>query len=185
MRPDHTSCEPPPPTPLPTPAVRYENETKVEDELKIAEEVQAAVTERVVDFMDDVRSGKTPNLSAVKSTVRQMEQSILRNPDAFMWLRQLKKKDAYSYTHCIDCSALAVAFGRQLGLPGDQIHDLAIGALLFDVGKSKVPQNILAKAGKLIAPVLQGPQPVIVTDRNVAPKPSSVSARTRMLIAWR
>ena len=172
-----------PPAPLPTPAVRYENKTKVEDELKIAEEVQAAVTEKVVDFMDDVRSGKTPNLSAVKQTVRQMEQSILRNPDAFMWLRQLKKKDAYSYTHCIDCSALAVAFGRQLGLPGDQIHDLAIGALLFDVGKSKVPQNILAKPGKLNEAEFTIVKMHVEYSLGIIDNDPEISERSRELIA--
>jgi len=172
-----------PPAPLPTPAVRYENETKVEDELRIAEEVQAAVTERVVEFIDDVRSGKTPNLSAVKQTVRQMEQSILRNPDAFMWLRQLKKKDAYSYTHCIDCSALAVAFGRQLGLPNDQIHELAIGALLFDVGKGKVPQNLLAKTSKLNETEFTIVKMHVEYSLGIVDGDSEISPRTREMIA--
>lgn len=172
-----------PPAPLPTPAVRYENETKVEDELKIAEEVQTAVTARVVEFIDEVRSGKSPNLTAVKQTVRQMEQSIIRNPDAFMWLRQLKKKDAYSYTHCIDCSALAVAFGRQLGLPGDQIHDLAIGALLFDVGKGKVPQNLLAKAGKLSESEFTIVKMHVEYSLGIVDNDTEISPRTRELIA--
>lgn len=138
-----------PPAPLPKPAVKYDNETSVEDALQIATEVRDAVSEKVVEFMEDLRSGKAPNLATVKQAIGRMEQSILRNPDAFMWLRQLRKKDSYSYTHCIDCSALAVAFGRQLGLPADQIHELAIGALLFDIGKTKVPQKLLEKAGKL------------------------------------
>ncbi len=172
-----------PPAPLPTPAVRYENETKVEDEIKIAEEVQTAVTERVVEFIDEVRSGKSPNLTAVKQTVRQMEQSIIRNPDAFMWLRQLKKKDAYSYTHCIDCSALAVAFGRQLGLPGDQIHDLAIGALLFDVGKGKVPQNLLAKAGKLSEAEFTIVKMHVEYSLGIVDNDPEISPRSRELIA--
>ena len=172
-----------PPAPLPTPAVRYENETKVEDEIKIAEEVQTAVTERVVEFIDEVRSGKSPNLTAVKQTVRQMEQSIIRNPDAFMWLRQLKKKDAYSYTHCIDCSALAVAFGRQLGLPGDQIHDLAIGSLLFDVGKGKVPQNLLAKPGKLSDAEFTIVKMHVEYSLGIVDGDPEISPRTRELIA--
>lgn len=138
-----------PPAPLPAPAVKYDNETPVEDEIKIATEVRDAVSEKIVEFMDDISSGKAPNIASVKRAIGQMEQSILRNPDAFMWLRQLRKKDNYAYTHCIDCSALAVAFGRQLGLPADQIHDLALGALLFDIGKTKVPEKLLTKPEKL------------------------------------
>ena len=138
-----------PPAPLPKPAVQYEKETPVEDELKIATEVRNAVNDKIGEFMVDIRSGRAPNLSSVKQAISRMEESILRNPDAFMWLRQLRKKDSYSYTHCIGCSALAVAFGRQLGLPSDQIHDLALGALLFDIGKTKVPEKLLSKPGKL------------------------------------
>ena len=82
-----------------------------------------------------------------------MEQSILRNPDAFMWLRQLRKKDSYSYTHCIDCSALAVAFERQLGLPADQIHQLAIGALLFDIGNPVLSRSITAFKSRVYATI--------------------------------
>jgi len=138
-----------PPAPLPKPSVIYEKETPIEYELKIAKEVRDAVCGKVIEFMDEIRSGKTPNISSIKQAMSQMEQSILRNPDAFMSLRQLKKKDAYSYTHCIDCSALSVAFARQLGLPAEQIHDLAMGALLFDIGKTKIPQKLLKKPGKL------------------------------------
>ncbi|TDJ66651.1 MAG: HD-GYP domain-containing protein [Proteobacteria bacterium] len=138
-----------PPAPLPKPSVIYEKETPIEYELKIAKEVRDAVCGKVIEFMDEIRSGKTPNISSIKQAMSQMEQSILRNPDAFMGLRQLKKKDAYSYMHCIDCSALSVAFGRQLGLPAEQIHDLAMGALLFDIGKTKIPEKLLKKPGKL------------------------------------
>ena len=138
-----------PPAPLPKPSVKYEKQAPVEDELAIASEVREAINEKIGEFMEDIRSGRAPNLSSVKHAIARMEESILRNPDAFMWLRQLRKKDAYSYTHCIDCSALAVAFGRQLGLPAEQIHELALGALLFDIGKTKVPEKLLSKAGKL------------------------------------
>jgi HD-GYP domain-containing protein (c-di-GMP phosphodiesterase class II) len=138
-----------PPAPLPRPSVKYEKQAAVEDELKIASEVREAINDKVGECIEDIRSGRAPNLSSVKQAIARMEESIVRNPDAFMWLRQLRKKDADSHTHCIDYSALAVAFGRQLGLPAEQIHELALGALLFDIGKTKIPEKLLSKPGKL------------------------------------
>ena len=172
-----------PPAPLPKPAVKYVNESQIEDELKIATEVRDAVTEKVVEFMDDIRSGKTPNISSVKQAIGAMEQSILRNPDAFMWLRQLRKKDSYSYTHCIDCSALAVAFGRQLGLPAEQIHELAIGALLFDIGKTKIPKRLLAKPGKLTEEEFSSVKIHVEFGLGIVDADKSVTPQMRAMIA--
>jgi len=172
-----------PPAPLPKPAAKYDKETSVEEELKIAKEVRDAVSDKVIEFMDDIRSGKAPNLSSVKQAIGQMEQSILRNPDAFMWLRQLRKKDDYAYTHCIDCSALAVAFGRQLGLPSDQIHELAIGALLFDIGKTKVPEKLLKKPGKLTEDEFTMVKMHVEFGLGIVDTDNGITAQTRAMIA--
>ena len=90
-----------PPAPLPKPTVQYEKEAPVEDELKIATEVRDAVSDKVGEFMDDIPSGRAPNLSSVKQARSRMEESILRNPDAFMWLRQQDPnwKSANSRSH--------------------------------------------------------------------------------------
>lgn len=172
-----------PPAPLPKPAVEYVKEAPVEDELKIATEVRNAVNDKVGEFMDDIRSGRAPNLSSVKQAISRMEESILRNPDAFMWLRQLRKKDSYSYTHCIDCSALAVAFGRQLGLPSDQIHDLALGALLFDIGKTKVPEKLLTKPGKLSEEEFSSVKMHVEFGLGIVDNDNGITPQTRAMIA--
>ncbi len=134
-----------PPAPIPKPAVHYEVETEVEEELANAQQAQSALSDAVGNLLDDVRVGKPPDIANVKRTVGQVEQSIIRNPDAFMWLRRLKTRDSYTYSHCLDSSVLAIAFGRQMGLPRPQIHDLGVGALMFDVGKMKLPPELLAK----------------------------------------
>ena len=133
------------PAPIPKPRVKYEVEVEVEEELEVAQETHEQVTEAVGNLMEDVRAGKAPQITDVKQSVTQMEESILRNPDAFMWLRRLKKKDTYTYSHCIDCSVLAIAFGRQMGLPRVQIQALGVGAMMFDVGKMRLPAELLAK----------------------------------------
>jgi HD-GYP domain-containing protein (c-di-GMP phosphodiesterase class II) len=51
--------------------------------------------------------------------------------------------------HCVGVSALMVTFAREMDLPEQQIHDVAIGGLVHDIGKSLVPQNVLNKPDRL------------------------------------
>lgn len=134
-----------PPAPIPPPKVHYQVQVDVEEELEAAKEAHKVVTDQVSSVLDDVRVGNKAQISELKRAVVQMEESILRNPDAFMWLRRLKSKDSYTYAHCIDASVLAIAFGRQLGMPRGQIQTLALGALMFDMGKMKLPEELLSK----------------------------------------
>lgn len=98
---------------------------------------------------EDIQSGKDVSLGEARLAVEGMTASIVRNPDAFVWLTRLKRKDTYSYTHAIDTSALAANFGRHLGLPRQELNELALATLLLDIGKIKLPDEMLAKPGKL------------------------------------
>jgi HD-GYP domain-containing protein (c-di-GMP phosphodiesterase class II) len=61
----------------------------------------------------------------------------------------LDARDPYTAGHSRRVSEYSLAIGRQLGLDAEQLDDLRIGALLHDIGKIGVPDNILQKAGKL------------------------------------
>jgi len=78
-----------------------------------------------------------------------MAQSIIRNPDAMICLSQLKMKDEYTALHSLRVSILALVFGRHLGFDEEQLNLLGLGALLHDIGKMKVPNDILNKPGRL------------------------------------
>lgn len=138
-----------PAAPLPKPVVEYQKETALNDELHVAKQVRSAVVSAVTDVFRGAASGHPPDFELVNHTVSEMERSILRNPDAFLLLNRIRREDSYTYGHSIQCSAYAIAFGRQLGLPPDQIHELALGALLFDIGKCRVPRQLLEKKSAL------------------------------------
>lgn len=127
----------------------YTDRVSVEEELTPARASHHSACERVSNILDDVRSGRKLNVGAAQQAVNSMIESILRNPDAFMWLSKLKNKDSYTYTHSIDTCALAITFGRHLGLPRKDLEQVAIGTLLFDIGKMKLPEEFLDKPGRL------------------------------------
>ena len=127
----------------------YQDTASVEEELAPARDSHHVACDRISDILDDVRSGRKLNVAAAEQAVNNMIESILRNPDAFMWLTKLKNKDSYTYAHSIDACALAITFGRHLGLPRKELQEVAVGTLLFDIGKMKLPEALLEKPGRL------------------------------------
>ena len=132
-----------------TPRQSYEDITSVEDELQHARASHNKSQTLVQDLFHDISNKGTLNIPAVKEAVDEITDSVLRNPDAFMLLRQLKAKDSYSYSHAIDSCALAASFCRHLGYPKEELKDVAMGTLLLDIGKLKVPEEILNKKNYL------------------------------------
>lgn len=131
--------------------ITYGNTIAFDEELPRAKEVQYKVAEFASRILDDVREGRSISVDDVHVAIKPMVDSVLRNMDAFMWIESLRKNDGYDYSHALNCSALAAAFGRHLGFPEDVLLDLASGGLLLDVGKLRVPAALLACTGPLDA----------------------------------
>ncbi len=128
---------------------RYQDQVTLEQELGPAQEVDLKARVMISDMMEDARLGKSLDSPEVKYVVTDLTKSILRNPDALVCLTHLKNKDDYTALHCLRVSILALAFGRHLGLENEALNIVGIGGLLADIGKSKIPSQILNKPGSL------------------------------------
>lgn len=100
-------------------------------------------------FMDDVRLGRGIDIKEVKATVSECVRSILRNPDAMLWMAKLRTKDSYTSEHSLNVGLLAIAFGRHLGASEEDLNKLGLAGMLHDVGKMQTPTDILLKESKL------------------------------------
>jgi HD-GYP domain-containing protein (c-di-GMP phosphodiesterase class II) len=100
-------------------------------------------------FMDDVRLGQAIDIQEVKKTVSECVSSIIRNPDAMMWMSKIRKKDEYTSEHSLNVGLLAITFGRHLGISEDDLNKLGFAGMLHDVGKMRTPNAVLNKEGKL------------------------------------
>ena len=69
--------------------------------------------------------------------------------DVFNYIRFMKQTDEATYGHCINVSLLCSLFGGWLGLREREIVDLTAAGSLHDIGKTKVPPEVLSKKGKL------------------------------------
>jgi HD-GYP domain-containing protein (c-di-GMP phosphodiesterase class II) len=63
--------------------------------------------------------------------------------------RSMEAKDLYTGSHTERVAAVAVALGRRLGFRDEELEAIEIGALLHDIGKIGIPEDVLRKPGKL------------------------------------
>ncbi len=128
---------------------RYANSAPFEDELPRAQQALQQASAMVDRIFAEVSSGQALSAEQVEQAVRPLVASILRHADVFFWVEGLRHRGGYSYRHAINCSALAAAFGRHMGLAEETIISMAAGGLLMDVGMTRVPESLLQHAGPL------------------------------------
>ncbi|MDQ3617506.1 MAG: HD-GYP domain-containing protein [Pseudomonadota bacterium] len=119
------------------------------DELPQADAAHALLGQNIRELMGDLAAKRSVDLPRLQYGVEAMVASILRNPSAFTWLSEMKRLDDYSYHHAMGCAIWAASFGRFLGLEKAELNTLALGGLLFDIGKLQLPHEMLIAARPL------------------------------------
>jgi putative nucleotidyltransferase with HDIG domain len=127
----------------------YQDRTSMQEEVELVRDTFIHTRLLVQEVLHDAKLGRSLNLSGARQAVTGMAESVLRNPDALMCFALLKRRDEYTALHCLRTSILALAFGRQLGMPRERLEALGLGAMLHDIGTVKVPEEILAKPTEL------------------------------------
>ncbi|HIJ82577.1 MAG: metal dependent phosphohydrolase [Magnetococcales bacterium] len=120
-----------------------------EEELSGAAEVKSRARKIVGDVLADARLGKQVALGPVQDAVRNMAESMFRNPDAILSLSLIKKRDEYTFMHSVNVGVFLMSFCRALKMKEETIIKVGVGGMLHDIGKMKTPESILNKAGKL------------------------------------
>jgi putative nucleotidyltransferase with HDIG domain len=135
------------PEPLYTIQVKHEPyEEKFENEFPVAKAAYHNSFEKMNAVFNDLRLGNSLDTITVKSTVKNMADSILRNPDALKLLCVLQERDDNAVTHALHVCILSLAFANYLGLNKDMIINLGIGGLLHDIGETRLPEGLFWKS---------------------------------------
>ncbi|MFQ5959837.1 MAG: HD-GYP domain-containing protein [Candidatus Methylomirabilales bacterium] len=97
----------------------------------------------------EMRLGKVPSLGEVQRTVEDLVGGILKGKQSLMALTMIKSYDEYLFNHSVNVGILTIALGETLELDGKALHELGLGALLHDVGKINIPEEIIRAPRKL------------------------------------
>lgn len=115
----------------------------------IDEKVRTQILTSTRGFLTDIESGKTPDLAVCELISDNLVEEVTNKIEEVDYLGQLRMFDEYTYSHNVNVSALSVALGMKIGIKKDQIKDLALATLLHDIGKMRIPKEVLNKPGKL------------------------------------
>ncbi len=101
------------------------------------------------EVINSVRMGQSPNTRKIKRVVQGIVDQILAEETSLMGLTTIRDYDDYTFTHCVNVCIFSVALGRRLGLTRLQLYDLGFAGLFHDIGKSRVPIDIIQKPDML------------------------------------
>jgi putative nucleotidyltransferase with HDIG domain len=127
----------------------YYNQASIEQEVPRAREVVANASDLLDKLVSDIRLGQSFEVERVEEIVDDMVESIVRNPQALMWVARLREQDITTYGHGLQVSVYITSFARHLGFPKPQLSLLAQVGLLLDIGKIRLPRELLEKQGRL------------------------------------
>jgi HD-GYP domain-containing protein (c-di-GMP phosphodiesterase class II) len=131
---------------------RVESDEDVQDAERQKEAAKRTYAQSVAvtkEVINSVRLGRTANVKKVKRAVQAIVDQVLNNEASLVGLTTLRDYDEYTFTHSVNVCIFSVALGRKLGFGKLQLYDLGLAALFHDVGKSRVPLDVLNKVGGL------------------------------------
>lgn len=133
----------------------YEAQNPVRLEHDTARKVLAAGRVNIKGLLKSAQMGRMLDTAVAEATVEICVHSILRNPEAMLWMTKIKNMNEYTAEHCFNVCVLAIAFGRHLHMTEEELRLLGLCGLLHDVGKMRIPAEILDKPERLTADEFQ------------------------------
>ncbi|HEX5364442.1 MAG TPA: HD-GYP domain-containing protein [Gallionella sp.] len=118
-------------------------------DIDLAHQVYEEASLTVHELMTTTRLGKHAELEQVRPAVQGIVDSIFRNADPLLHLGTIRNANQYLFYHSVATCSLLSAFAQQLGIGRDITRQLAIGAMLHDIGKTRIAESILDKPGRL------------------------------------
>ncbi len=116
---------------------------------KEAKNIKKHAEQAITAIMTDVKLGQQVAMEVVTPVVDKMAESILNNHNALLGLSRIRHMDTYTFEHSVNISVLMMSFTKSRGMPPEIIHNVGVGGLLHDIGKTLTPPEILNKPGKL------------------------------------
>ena len=125
------------------------------DKMLVADRTRVKLSESVKKRVQEGISYLYSNTSAAdladttKSIASELLRAIEDNDALAIDIGMLKVSDEYTFKHSVDVATMAMVVGRKMGLSQEEVYDIGVAGLLHDIGKSKIPNEVLNKPGRL------------------------------------
>ena len=122
---------------------------RVEDRAKVnlTESVKKRVGEGIQYLYSN--TGDSNFAEASSNISGELMKAVLENDEIAIDVSALKVSDEYTFKHSVDVATISMVIAKRHGLSEDAIREIGIAGLLHDMGKSKIPNEILNKPDRL------------------------------------
>ncbi len=132
-----------------TTALEEANESRSREIKAAAREDYDAGVKALRDVEMQCKLGRVFAVAPLQHVVASLLDNLLRDPAAVIGLTAIKSHDEYTLNHSVNVCILSLSLGSAMGLDEESLHSLGLSALLYDLGKIRIPEEILAKQGPL------------------------------------
>ena len=127
----------------------YQDSVSMADELVVARSIRTGAIDRLMHILDHIRDGGSISMPELQVITGELVDSVLRNSTAMTLLIRMQQKDDYTSSHSLETAVWALVFGRHLGLDKESLKAVGLGGLVLDVGKTRIPVQLLNKKDNL------------------------------------
>jgi HD-GYP domain-containing protein (c-di-GMP phosphodiesterase class II) len=117
--------------------------------LAVFAEMPDAELHRLMEIYDGVQRHRKLRVNGVDEIVSSFIQTFKAHIDPILAISPLKALDEYTFTHSTNVCILNLAQAMALGIDGQLLHEIGLAAMLHDMGKLFIPEDVLTKTGKL------------------------------------
>jgi len=120
-----------------------------EGQKKYSKEVYFRCLGLVREVVESIQRQKPLPIRKAKRLMQNAVNAILLDDSTLLGLANIKNYDEYSFNHSVNVAIYAIALGQRVGISKKNLFHLGMAGLFHDVGKAKIPGEILSKTGKL------------------------------------
>ena len=120
-----------------------------EDQKKYSKEVYFKSIGLIKEVVDSINQQKALNIRKAKRLMQNAVNAIMQDDSTLLGLANIKNYDEYTFNHSVNVAIYAIALGQRIGIPKKHLSHLGMAGLFHDVGKTRIPKEILNKTGKL------------------------------------
>jgi HD-GYP domain-containing protein (c-di-GMP phosphodiesterase class II) len=120
-----------------------------EDPREVGKKVFFETIGTVKDVITQIKGKQHADVRKLKRLVRKAVHLIMEDESILLGMTTIKNYDEYTFNHSVNVSIYSLAMGRRLGFSRSALSELGITAMLHDIGKSKIPLEILNKPAAL------------------------------------
>ncbi|KVX02259.1 HD-GYP domain-containing protein [Shewanella frigidimarina] len=133
-------------------SAKIDEQQKLKRDLKKTEQQFNRSVSMMRSMVSKISSRPLNAVSEAKDLISNMTTMLLNSDNLALHLMGDAKNDEHIYHHSLNVAMLCMLMAKELGWSREEVETIGIGGLFHDIGKLKVPSNILNKRVPLTTP---------------------------------